>query len=186
MNNSFNNNKNRTNKTNSISALLHSSAFSSMMGENKLNFVVKQSTIFSFWDSIVGVKFSKFTKPYSIKAGKLYVSAKSPVIAQELSLYKTKILNKVNSYSQALGIEIKDIIFNYKNYTSTNPLKQDKVEDKPVIIEKSSLNDIELAKENKEQIQKSVDRINFLNENQKQELVNKIAQNQKAKLIQDK
>ena len=85
-----------------------------------------------------------------------------------------------------MGLEIKDIIFNYKNYTSTNPLKQDKVEDKPVIIEKSSLNDIELAKENKEQIQKSVDRINFLNENQKQELVNKIAQNQKAKLIQDK
>ena len=185
MNNSFNNDKNRTNKTNSISALLHSSAFSSMMSENKLNFVVKQSTIFSFWDSIVGSKFSKFTKPYSIKANKLYVSAKSPVVAQELSLYKTKILNKVNSYSQALGLEIKDIIFNYKNYTSTNPIKSNTVEDKPVVIEKSTLNDIELAKENKEQIQKSIDKINFLDENQKQKLADKIVQNQKARIIQD-
>lgn len=185
MNNSFNNDKNRTNKTNSISALLHSSAFGGMMSENKLNFVVKQSTIFSFWDSIVGSKFSKFTKPYSIKANKLYVSAKSPVVAQELSLYKTKILNKVNSYSKALGLEIKDIIFNYKNYTSTNPIKSNAVEDKPVVIEKSTLNDIELAKENKEQIQKSIDKINFLDENQKQKLADKIAENQKARIIQD-
>ena len=56
----------QNNETKSISELLNDSIFN-QTSQNKLNSVIKQSTIFSFWDNIVGAKFSKFTKPYSIK-----------------------------------------------------------------------------------------------------------------------
>ena len=108
--------KRKNNKTTSIGELLHNGAFSEFVNKNKLNAIIKHSTIFSFWGNIVGAKFSNITKPYSIKANKIYVSVKSPVIAQELSLYKAKILQKINSYSQPLGLFINDIVFNYKNY----------------------------------------------------------------------
>ena len=98
------------NDTSSIGDLIDTSVFCAKKN-SKINHVVKQSTIFSFWKNVVGQKFVKFTKPYNIKYSKLYVSAKSPVVVQELSLYKAKLIEKINSYSKPLGIEIKDIIF---------------------------------------------------------------------------
>lgn len=177
----------RNSKTTSISDLLHSSAFSEMMGTNKLNAIVKHSTIFSFWDSVVGARFSKFTKPYSIKCQKLYVSAKSPVLVQELNLYKTKILAKINTYSKPLGIEIKDIIFSYKNFAATNPIENSsEKEDKPLYIKKEEVENLEISKEEKEKVFKSINRINFLNENQKEKLSGEIINNIKVKKLQEK
>ena len=163
----------KNSETRTISDLLNDSIFN-QTSKNRLNGVVKQSTIFSFWDNIVGAKFSKFTKPYSIKYQKIYVSVKSPVVAQELSLYKNKILKKVNSYSQPLGIEIKDIIFNYKNFHSSNPIASYGVEDKPVFIDSTRLNTVKLSSSTQDKIKEHVGKIKFLNENQKDKLVSKI------------
>ena len=156
------------------------------MKGNKMGAIIKHSTIFSFWDNVVGAKFSKFTRPSAIKFNKLYVSAKSPVIVQELNLYKAKILKNINSYSMPLGIEIKDIIFNYKNYCATVPDVLSKtVEDKPVEITHDELNKVSLDKETHDAIKKNVDRIKFLNEEQKENFANKIASTYKAKNLQE-
>ncbi len=163
----------QNNETKSISELLNDSIFN-QTSQNKLNSVIKQSTIFSFWDNIVGAKFSKFTKPYSIKYQKIYVSTKSPIIAQELSLYKNKILKKVNSYSQPLGMEIKDIIFNYKNFHSSNPIVSYGIEDKPIFLNNSQLNSIKINSSVQDKIKEHISKIKFLNNNQKDNLVSKI------------
>lgn len=175
----------RDSKTQTLSELIHASVFSQHSAKNKINSVIKHSTIFSFWESIVGAKFSKFTKPYSIKYNKLYVSAKSPIIIQELNLYKRNILNKVNSYSRPLGIEITDIIFNYKNYCVQNPITQTNIEDKPVWFEKTDVQNVELEQEKKEAISKNIDKINFLSDEQKEKLTQKIIENEKAKTLQE-
>jgi len=157
------------------------------MKGNKMGAIIKHSTIFSFWNNIVGAKFAKFTKPYAIKYNKLYVTAKSPVIVQELGLYKTKILKNVNSYSMPLGIEIADIIFNYKNYCATTPeTLTNEIEDKPVEIKKAQLESVELDGKSKEQIKSNVDRLKFLNNEQKENFVNKIESTYKAKNFQEK
>lgn len=176
----------RDSKTQTLSELIHSSVFSQRDAKNKINSVIKHSTIFSFWENIVGAKFSKFTKPYSIKYNKLYVSAKSPIIVQELNLYKRNILNKVNSYSRPLGIEITDIIFNYKNYCAQNPIQQKGVEDTPVWFEKKELQQVELDEEKKEAFSKNISKINFLSDEQKERLTEKILENEQAKVLQKK
>ena len=158
-----------------------------MMKTDKMGAIIKHSTIFSFWNNIVGAKFAKFTKPYSIKYNKLYVTAKSPVIIQELNLYKVKILKNINSYSMPLGIEIKDVIFNYKNYTITTPKTlTNEVEDKPIEIKKTQLESVELDSKTKEQIKNNVDKLKFLNDKQKENFAHKIESTYKAKNFQEK
>ena len=174
------------NQTSHIGELLNKTAFGEFMKENKMGQIIKHSTIFSFWDSIVGARFSKFTKPYSIKNQKIYVSANSPVVIQELNLYKTKILRNLNSYSMPLGFEIKDIIFNYKNYCATLPETLSKqIEDKPIEITKQQLESVVLDEDVEKQIKGNVDKINFLNSEQKENFVNKIVSSFKAKNLQE-
>lgn len=177
----------KQNPTTHIGELISKTAFGDMMKNNKMGAIIKHSTIFSFWTAIVGAKFAKFTKPYSIKYNKLYVTAKSPVIVQELNLYKAKILKNVNSYSMPIGIEITDIIFNYKNYSMTTPdTLSNKKEDKPIEIQKSQLESVELDENTQAQIKANVDKINFLNNEQKEKFAKKIESTYKAKKFQEK
>ena len=60
------------NPTTHIGELISKTAFGEMAKGNKMGAVIKHSTIFSFWNNIVGAKFAKFTKPYSIKYNKLF------------------------------------------------------------------------------------------------------------------
>ncbi len=174
----------KDNKTQTISELLNSKAFCNAMGKDKLNSAIKHSTIFSFWSNIVGAKFSNITKPSVIKGQKLYVSAKNPVVIQELTLYKAKLISKINSYSKPLGVEINDIIFNYKNYSTTQPKTLNDKEDKPIWYKSSELRDIEIDNNTKEEFKKHVEKINFLNKEQKKNLLSKIINNEKAKIMQ--
>jgi len=174
------------NPTTHIGELLNKTTFGEIIKGNKVGQIMKHSTIFSFWDSIVGAKFSKFTRPYSIKYNKLYVSAKSPIVIQELNLYKTKIIKNINSYSMPLGIEITDIIFNYKNFCATTPDTLSKeIEDKPIKITEEQLENVQIDKSLQEQIKSNVDKINFLNNEQKLNFARKIESTYKAKKIQE-
>ena len=156
------------------------------MKGNKMGAIIKHSTIFSFWDSIVGAKFAKFTKPYSIKYNKIYVSAKSPVIVQELGLYKTKILRNINSYSMPLGLEIKDIIFSYKNYAADVPeTLSNQVEDKPVQLSKQEIQSVQISSDVEDKIKSNVEKIKFLNDEQKEKFASKIVSTYKAKNLQE-
>ena len=171
----------KVSETKSIGDIINTLNFSqkSKSFENPMKHFIKHSTIFSFWADIVGAKFARYTKPVSIKYSKLYVSAKSPVIIQELSLYKDRLLRKVNTYSNPLGIEIKDIVFDYKSYLATNAISTG-VEDKPENIQGKDLKSVKLDEEYKEKISDSIDKINGLTKEQKDKLVSKIFELKKA------
>ncbi len=176
----------RENKTQSIAQMFKSDVFCKLMGQNKLNSVLKHSAIFSFWSAAVGSKFACVTKPYAIKGARLYVSAKSSVISQELSLYKSKILNKLNSYSKPLGIELNDIIYNYKNYSVSVPKMSENIGNLPHMLSIDDLDNIEISQDFKNSIAEKVKKIEFLNQTQKENLISKIITNEKAKIIQKK
>ena len=62
-----------------------------------------------FWDKVVGKQIAKHTKPISVRKGTLFVKVEGSVWANELSLLKKKIINKLN---KLMGYEsIKDIVF---------------------------------------------------------------------------
>ncbi len=173
------------NSTTRIGELISKTTFGDMMKGSKVGQIIKHSTIFSFWNNIVGAKFANYTKPYSIKFNKLYVSAKSPVIVQELSLYKAKILRNINSYSMPLGIEIKDVIFSYKNFAASTPETMKGVEDKPIQLTRAQIDTSQIDKKVEEGIKKNIDRIKFLNEEQKENFSKKIITTYKAKSFQN-
>jgi len=176
----------KINETQTIGELLNTSAFKEALGsadfERTLSSLAKHSTVFSFWGDIVGKKFVPFTKPLSIKNKKLYITAKSPIIIQELTLFKDKLLKKINSYSMPLGIEIKDIVFSYKNYKEEAPVSNE-IEDKPEEIQETEFDNIVLDEKTKEQLKSHISKIAFLSDEQKDKLLNKIILSQKAKLI---
>ncbi len=177
---------NRHGKTLALSELLDNSVFAKHKSNKTIGKVVKVSTIFSFWNDIVGKKFANFTKPTGLNASKLYVSAKSPVIVQELSLCKNKLLHKINSYSAPLGIEITDIVFSYKNFNVTNPIQSaNDAGNLPKSIDNAELENLEIDDEIQRKIQENIERIKFLNDMQKNTLVSKIISTYKVKNLQD-
>ena len=173
----------KINKTLSISELMSSTVFGQKAQEG-FETVVKHSTIFSFWGEIVGKKFEKYTKPYAIKNSKIYVSTKSPALIQELTLFKTKILEKIKTYSSPLEIEIKDIVFNYKNFDElTKQEDTSQVEDKPIYLKQEDFKEVKINEENFEEIKKSISKLNFLDENQKEKFIQKVRENEKVKTL---
>lgn len=169
------------NETNTISEILNTFTFGDKKSKGKsLSDTVKYSTLFSLWPDIVGNKLAKYTKPTTIKYSKLYVSAKSPVIVQEMNLMKDKIIKKINVYSNALDFNIKDIILDYKNYESGE--EKNNIEDKPDFYNDSDLDEVKLDKNFEQNIRKSIEKIDFLTENQKQDFINKIYNNKKAQI----
>ena len=178
----------KNNETLSIGSLIDSSIFAKSLKDGRLQDIVKHSTIFSFWGEIVGRKFEKITKPYAIKKSIFYVSVKSPVVSQELSLNKKILIKKINSYSMPLGFEIKDIIFEYKNFeviASKNLDNQSKnyADESLIWYDYEALDKIEIDPAIMGKIRASVSKISFLNDGQKEKLILKIIQNHKAELL---
>ena len=174
----------RLNKTSSISELLSDTMFKSIKRNKTVKNALKHSTLFSFWNMIVGKKFEGLTRPTMIRNSIIFVSAKSPVIVQELNLYKARLLEKLNSYSMPLGIEIKDIFLSYKNYITHEEEKY--LEDKPQWYEKETFDSVAVEEEFQGEIKRNIDKINFLNDNQKNKLILKIFDAKKAQTLREK
>lgn len=172
----------RVKETKTIGELISLSTFCDKINSKDITKVAKYSTIFSFWAEIVGKKFESLSRPYSIKASKLFVAAKSPVVIQELTLFKAVLLKKINSYSLPLGIEIKDIVFDYKNFDKNKEIiASDFIEDKPKMIAERELLSIETEKILIEKTKDSIEKLKFLPKDKKEKLLNKIILTYKAK-----
>ena len=176
----------KNNETTSIGDLLNSTIFGEIAKSDKMNVIIKQSTLFSFWEDIVGAKFAKFTKPVSIKGRKIYVSAKSPALIQELTLFKQKLIKKINSYALPLGIEIKDFVFDYKNYNNENETQDNFIEDKSIQISQEQINEVEIDSLTEAKIIENVSKIKFLNDEQKNVFSKKLINTYKVKHLQNK
>lgn len=91
-----------------------------LLNNPRYDFALKCSTLFNFWGQIVGPKFEKFSKPVNLVGGKLSVVCKSPVVVQELIMFKTELLEKIAKFAQPLGLNVTDFIFSYKNWENSS------------------------------------------------------------------
>ena len=172
----------RENKTLTLAELLKKPIIKSKIGKNKLSEIAKQSTLFSFWENIAGNKLAKISKPYKIKDNKLYITAKSATVSQQLFFIKKKLLDKINSYSKPIGIEIEDMVLSYKNYDELTTTREIPVDEKMFFINNEQFKKIKLDDDLINSIKNSVNKIEMLNEKQKKELTEKILDNYKADL----
>lgn len=78
---------------------------------------IKRSNLYKFWKMAAGEKLAAYSKPYSMLRGDIMVIAcKTPVVAQELMLRKSKLLLKLQPYTESLKIKVKDLKFDSKKW----------------------------------------------------------------------
>lgn len=70
---------------------------------------IKESTCVLVWDEVVGEQVSAAAQPDFVRDGKLFVTTKSPVWANELTFYKADMINRLNR--RVGGTVLKDITF---------------------------------------------------------------------------
>lgn len=145
----------------------------------KAQIALKHSTIFSFWAQIVGKKFVNSSKPTFIRNFKLHVSCENSFVVQELMMYKKVLLKKLLPYSSALGVEISDIIFEYKNWNSNKEIFQ-AGDDFPDFYSNDELSKVSVDLEAFEQVFKNIENSSYLNDEQKEKFKNKIIKLQQA------
>ncbi len=70
-----------------------------------------------YWEETVGEKISKFSKVLELTSNNVLIIVCSDYYAaNELYYVKTKLLENMNEKVRNLGIEIKDIKFDYKKW----------------------------------------------------------------------
>jgi hypothetical protein len=144
----------------------------------------KMSVIFSFWGEIVGAKFKDISKAYDYKNRKLYITCQSAFICQELTFNKTIILKKAQSLAKSLDLEIDEIIFNYKNWTTFQP---NELENGSVAhlheYTQEELDEVEIDESQLSRIKQNVQDMSFLNESQKEKYYKKVLNTLKAQKL---
>jgi predicted nucleic acid-binding Zn ribbon protein len=86
-----------------------SSLISDALKRAGLDGIVKEQMCVAVWDEVVGKPVSDAAQPDFVKDGKLFVTTKSPVWANELTFYKQEMIEKLNR--RAGGDALKDIVF---------------------------------------------------------------------------
>ncbi len=162
-----------------ISDIINKGIFDTKKAQTAFKF----STIFSFWSQIAGKKFSSSSKPYKIKGGKMYVCCENSYVVQELIMYKKMLLAKIKPYSEPLGVDVEDIIFEYKNWQKVNstPLS----DDYPNFYSEKVLNETQIHKEDFSELFSNIDKSKYLNSEQKEKFKNNILKLQKAKKLRE-
>lgn len=161
-----------------ISDILNDSLF----GSNKRS-AIRYSTIFSFWAQIVGKKFANSTKPSKIKGSKLYVSCENPFVVQEMIMYKKILLNKIRPYSSPLGVDIDDMVFDYKSWSDEQEIST--VDDFPKFYDDKELDLQDVDCSEFEKVFLNIDNSPYLNDEQKDKFKNRIIKLQKAKKLRN-
>lgn len=109
---------------------------------------IREQTCLLLWDEIVGDKVSDAAQPEFVRDGKLFVTAKSSVWANELTFYKPDIISKMN---KRLGSQVlTEIIF------KPGKVKKKKPEVLEQKAERPDLEGIELSKAELDSVDKAI------------------------------
>jgi predicted nucleic acid-binding Zn ribbon protein len=112
---------------------------------------VLEETCVLAWDEVVGEAIAEASQAESVREGRLYVTVKSSVWANELVFYKEEIIRRLN---EKVGRQvIKDIAFRVGNVSKRSPLGKESGHSG------SGLEGIELTKDELESIESAVQSI---------------------------
>ena len=144
-----------------------------VMKNPKLKQGLKNTTIFKFWPKVAGKKFE------TPEGHVLTVACANAAVSSELLMFKQDILKKMNIYSKPLGVEITDINFSHKIWSSTKNTQQAafSIEEKnPYKPDLSNFDPskIELDPLEVEAIKNSVDNNKFATQEQRKKMFNAI------------
>lgn len=150
----------------------------------KMQYGLKKTTLFQFWDKVVGKKFFEHTKIKDISNDILTVATDSAAVTAEMSMFKSDILKKFNTYSKPLGIVIRDINFSHKIWKKeiVNKLEDEVIDTNPYEPDLSGFDpaNIQLEETEVSNIRKSVEKNEFATPEQRERMFNAIILNLKT------
>ncbi len=90
-----------------------------MLEQKDIKKALTRNNLYKFWAKAVGEKFAQKSKPYSMLGGGIMVVAcENAIVAQELMLKKTQLLVKLQPYMKSLKMNVKDLKFDAKKWSS--------------------------------------------------------------------
>lgn len=130
---------------------------------------LKISTICKLWPKVVGPRFEKTSKIFSIQQRGAFdvvlVAVSSSVVAQELGFFTGDILRKLQKIGENFGFNIKEVKFSAKHWQ----YEPKEAEEKPSVLPPDEeLEGINLPKKELAALKKSVDENGMLDEEQKE------------------
>lgn len=87
-----------------------------LLGQKEFKRAVTRSNLYKFWKRAVGEKFANKSKPYSMIGNVMVVACENAVVAQELNLRKTQILQELEPYLKSLKMYVSDLRFDAKKW----------------------------------------------------------------------
>ncbi len=90
-----------------------------LKNNSMLQKAMKRSTIWKFWAKVVGKPFDTKSKPYGmIGAHTMIIACESSAVVQELTMRKKQIIKKYKPYVEPLKIDLRDLVFDVKKWSS--------------------------------------------------------------------
>lgn len=115
-----------------------------MLGSKEMKKAITRNNLYKFWKTVVGKKLGDKSKPFGMFAnGTLIIACQSPMVAQELIMRKSQILEKMQPYLKSLYLKVNDLKFDPKKWGFDDGQSADVVH-QPLTIELANPTDKEL------------------------------------------
>lgn len=89
-----------------------------LLGKKEIKKAITRNNLYKFWNKAAGEKFADKSKPYSMIGSTMIVACENAVVAQELNLRKTQLIEKLEPYLKSLKITVKDLRFDPKKWSA--------------------------------------------------------------------
>ncbi len=143
---------------------------------------LKTSSLCRLWPKVIGPRFEKTSKIFSIYENQGFdivnVSVSSSAVMQELVFYKSDILKKIQKLGANFGFNIKDITFSTKTW-KRDVLEEEKQE---ISFSEIDLEKIIIPDNVLKSIEKSLSEQDFFDEEMKERFFNTIVKDLKTQM----
>lgn len=93
------------------------SIIANMLKSKDLQKAITRNNLYKFWEKVVGIKFAQKSRPYGMMgSGVMIIACQNSMVAQELMMQKTQLIEKFKPYLKSLRITIKDFKFDPKKW----------------------------------------------------------------------
>lgn len=89
-----------------------------LLDKKEIKKAITRNNLYKFWEKAAGEKFADKSKPYSMIGSTMIVACENAVVAQELNLRKTQLIEKLEPYLKSLKITVKDLRFDPKKWSA--------------------------------------------------------------------
>ncbi|MGD9580121.1 MAG: DciA family protein [Vampirovibrionia bacterium] len=133
---------------------------------------MKEMIIMNYWSEIAKGELGKDSKAYSIITTKkglvLNIATKSAMVAQELSLIKMELLDKINILALQVGLKISDMSISTKYWeNSTTSISENSLFTEKNVLSESEIDQITLTSSQIKEINELVESLQISEEEKK-------------------